>query len=57
MHTNVGGRKADLPREVGSQPDGKVNATTKMQNSTLNPKKSYSDPMGELIDEIWLREI
>ena len=26
MHTDVGGRKADLPREVGSQPEGKVNA-------------------------------
>ena len=29
MPTNVGGRKADLPREVGSQPEGKVNATAK----------------------------
>ena len=27
MHTYVGGRKADLPREVGSTPEGKVNAT------------------------------
>ena len=36
MHTNVGGRKADLPREVGSQPEGKVNAMTRMQDSTLN---------------------
>ena len=27
VHTYVGGRKADLPREVGSTPDGKVNAT------------------------------
>ena len=28
VHTYVGGRKADLPREVGSTPEGKVNATT-----------------------------
>ena len=34
VHTNVGGRKADLPREEGSQPEGKVNATTNMQDST-----------------------
>ena len=27
MHTYVGGRKADLPREVGPTPEGKVNAT------------------------------
>ena len=27
VHTYVGGRKADLPREVGSTPEGKVNAT------------------------------
>ena len=27
MHTYVGGRKADLPREVGSTLEGKVNAT------------------------------
>ena len=27
MHTYVGGRKADLLREVGSTPEGKVNAT------------------------------
>ena len=27
MHTYVGGRKADLPREVGLTPEGKVNAT------------------------------
>ena len=27
VHTYVGERKADLPREVGSTPEGKVNAT------------------------------
>ena len=27
VHTYVGGRKADLPREVGSTPEDKVNAT------------------------------
>ena len=27
VHTYVGGRKADLPREVGPTPEGKVNAT------------------------------
>ena len=27
VHTYVGGRKADLPREEGSTPEGKVNAT------------------------------
>ena len=27
VHTYVSGRKADLPREVGSTPEGKVNAT------------------------------
>ena len=27
MHTYVRGRKADLPREVVSTPEGKVNAT------------------------------
>ena len=27
VHTYVGERKADLPREVGSSPEGKVNAT------------------------------
>ena len=27
VHTYVGGRKADLPREVGSMQEGKVNAT------------------------------
>ena len=27
VHTYLGGRKADLPREVGSTPEGKVNAT------------------------------
>ena len=27
VHTYVGGRKADLPREVGSTPEGKVNPT------------------------------
>ena len=29
VHTYVGGRKADLPQEVGSTPDSKVNATAK----------------------------
>ena len=44
MHTNVGGRKADQPREVGSQPEGKVNATTKMQDSTLSElRKELAD--------------
>ena len=27
VHTYVGGRKADLPREVGPTPEGKGNAT------------------------------
>ena len=27
VHTYVGGRKTDLPQEVGSTPEGKVNAT------------------------------
>ena len=37
VHTYVGGRKADLPREVGSTPEGKVNATA--QNAGFLLKK------------------
>ena len=43
VHTYVGGRKADLPREVGPTPGGKVNATA--QNELCE----------ELADERWKR--
>ena len=33
--TYVGGRKADLPREVGPMPEGKVNATAQNAGSLL----------------------
>ena len=36
VHTYVGGRKADLPREVGSTPEGKVNATAQNAGFLLN---------------------
>ena len=36
VHTHVGGRKADLPREVGSTPEVKVNATAQNVGFILN---------------------
>ena len=36
VHTYVGGRKADLPQEVGSSPEVKVNATTQNAGFLLN---------------------
>ena len=63
VHTYVGGRKADLPREVGSTPEGKVNATA--QNAgfllkELRQKKtsrylSYAPPAYEYGTRPFLR--
>ena len=36
VHTYVGGRKADLPREVGPTPEGKLNATAQNAGFLLN---------------------
>ena len=41
MHTYVGRRKADLPREVGSTPEGKVNATA--QNAGFLLKELHEE--------------
>ena len=47
VHTYVGGRKADLPREVGSSPEGKVNATAQNAGFLLNELRQ------ECADERW----
>ena len=49
VHTYVGGRKADLPREVGSTPEGKVNATAQNAGFLLKELRQ------ELADERWKR--
>ena len=45
VHAYVGGRKADLKREVGSTPEGKVNATAQNAGFLLKELRQKNEPI------------